>query len=194
MIYKSGGATLVDVYRRKAADSADTGLDGAARGTAIHRFLSVVMPDECADDAAISVRARELAQSGLLTPADAIEPAMIRGFWDSGWGRAVSGGEYRVLHEYEFSALFSPAELGLDEDGEADILMNGIIDLLIFGPDGLTVIDFKTDNIKPGQETKAAARHKLQLDIYGMAAAKIFRLPVKDKIVFFLRIGAGVSV
>ena len=196
VIYKSGGATLVDVYRRKAADSADTGLGGAARGTAIHRFLSVVMPDECADDAAISVRARELAQSGLLTPAeaDAIEPAMIRGFWDSRWGRAASSGEYRVLREYEFSAIFSPAELGLDEDGEADILMNGIIDLLIFGPDGLTVIDFKTDSVKPGQEAKAAARHKLQLDIYGMSAEKIFRLPVKEKIVFFLRIGAGVSV
>ena len=146
MIYKSGGATLVDVYRRKAADSADTGLDGAARGT-------------------------ELAQSGLLTPAeaDAIEPAMIRGFWDSRWERAASSGEYRVLREYEFSALFSPAELGLDEDGEADILMNGIIDLLIFGPDGLTVIDFKTDSVKPGQEAKAAARHKLQLYIYRYA-------------------------
>lgn len=69
--------------------------------------------------------------------------------------------------------------------------MNGIIDLLLVEDDGLTVIDFKTDRIAPGSEPEAVARHRLQVEIYAKAAEKIFGLPVREKLVFFLRTGVG---
>ena len=65
---------------------------------------------------------------------------------------------------------------------------------LIAQREGLTVIDFKSDRIAPGTEAQAALRHKLQVDIYAQAAQKIFGLPVREKLVFFLRTGLGQPV
>ena len=72
--------------------------------------------------------------------------------------------------------------------------MNGIIDLLLVEPEGLTLIDFKTDRIVPGSEQEAAQRHSLQVEIYAKAAEKIFEKPVREKLIFFLRTGTGQSV
>ena len=66
--------------------------------------------------------------------------------------------------------------------------------LLLVEEEGLTVIDFKSDRIAPGTEAQAALRHKLQVDIYAQAAQKIFGLPVREKLVFFLRTGRGQPV
>ena len=69
-----------------------------------------------------------------------------------------------------------------------------VMDLLLVEEEGLTVIDFKSDRIAPGTEAQAALRHKLQVDIYAQAAQKIFGLPVREKLVFFLRTGRGQPV
>jgi ATP-dependent helicase/nuclease subunit A len=124
--------------------------------------------------------------------ADAVDPQMILSFLRSPWGKKAMSS--RAVREYEFAALFSPAELRLGDDTEQEILMNGVIDLLIFEDDGLTIVDFKTDSILPGSEEKAAERHRLQLEIYASAAEKIFCLPVREKIVFFLKTGAGAAL
>ena len=95
----------------------------------------------------------------------------------------------RYLQEYEFGVLLPPETvLGGKETGE-QVLFNGVIDLLLFERDGMTVIDFKTDSVKPGMAEQAAQKHKLQLDIYAMAAQEVFGLPVRQRIVFFLRTG-----
>ena len=49
----------------------------------------------------------------------------------------------------------------------------------------LTVIDFKTDRIKPGEEARSAARYRPQLDAYSLALERIFSLPVKSRILYF---------
>ena len=95
----------------------------------------------------------------------------------------------RYLREYEFGVLLPPEKLlGGPETGE-QILVNGVIDLLLFEPEGITIIDFKTDRVKSGEAAAAAEKHRFQLEIYAQAAAEIFGLPVRDRIVFFLRTG-----
>ena len=82
------------------------------------------------------------------------------------------------------------------ENGPAgeEILLNGAIDLLLFEEDGLTIIDFKTDRLQAGEEAEKAVEHRLQLELYATAAQQVFDLPVKERWVWFLRTGRGVSV
>lgn len=170
----------------------ETGLTAARRGSLIHLVLQKADLTACGSRQGVLEQIDALCAAGLLTPeeARAVDPEMILGFAQSPWGRRMPKCR-RVLREYEFSALFSPAELGLHEDGHEEILMNGVIDLLLEEEDGLTVIDFKSDRIAPGTEGQAALRHKLQVDIYAKAAQKIFGQPVREKLVFFLRTGRG---
>ena len=96
------------------------------------------------------------------------------------------------MREYEFGALFTPRELLGQGREDEQILMNGVIDLLLFESDGLCVVDFKTDRVRPGSEETAVRRHKLQLDIYAAAAEKIFGAPVRRKVVYYLLTGRAV--
>jgi len=90
--------------------------------------------------------------------------------------------------------MFTPLEAGVGKMENEKILMNGVIDLLLLEEDSLTIVDFKTDSILPGGEREAAQKHLTQLEIYAKAAEKIFCLPVKEKIVFFLKTGEGYAL
>ena len=96
------------------------------------------------------------------------------------------------MREYQFSALFSPRELGLGEEEEEEILMNGVMDLVIKTPEGAIILDFKSDRVNPGEEEVHAARYAPQLDIYARAYEKVWQQPVLKKVIYFLSSG-GVS-
>lgn len=189
IINSRDGKSFVEIYRRSAEDGAL--LTAARRGSAIHLVLSSVAPECWGDIEKIKETVERMASSGIMSQeeAAAADAVMMASFGASRWGRESADKE--IFREYEFSALMTPAELGLNGGEDEHILMNGVIDLLMMDKDGITVIDFKTDNIKTGTEGRAALRHKLQLDIYALAAQKIFERPVKEKVVFFLRTGRG---
>jgi ATP-dependent helicase/nuclease subunit A len=84
------------------------------------------------------------------------------------------------------------------------IIVQGIIDLLIKTPEGLVVIDFKTDlssvalaksdAISPDEITKRAELYRQQLDLYAQAASNIIGQKVCGKYLYFLRPGREVEV
>jgi ATP-dependent helicase/nuclease subunit A len=66
------------------------------------------------------------------------------------------------------------------------IIVQGIIDMLIRTPQGLIVIDFKTDNISPSQAPQRAELYRGQLDLYARAASAILKVPIAGKSLYFL--------
>jgi len=66
------------------------------------------------------------------------------------------------------------------------IIVQGIIDMLIQTPQGLVVIDFKTDNISPSQAPQRAELYRGQLDLYAKAASSILKTPTVGKSLYFL--------
>jgi len=66
------------------------------------------------------------------------------------------------------------------------IVVQGIIDMLIQTPQGLIVIDFKTDNITAGQVTQRAELYRAQLNLYAKAASAILKTPTAGKSLYFL--------
>lgn len=66
------------------------------------------------------------------------------------------------------------------------IIVQGIIDMLIRTPQGLVIIDFKTDNVTPGQVSERAEFYRPQLDLYSRAASAILKDKLLAKWLYFL--------
>ena len=67
-------------------------------------------------------------------------------------------------------------------------LVEGFIDLLIDGPGGMVVVDYKTDSLDSAQEVDdATTRHRTQLGLYAWATQEITGKPVAEAVLLFLR-------
>ena len=167
--------------------------DAAARGTAMHRLLCRAELRECQTAEGVLRQAALLRQKGFLTEEQErlLLPEPVAAFARSELAeRAEKAG--RVLREYEFSVLLAADALLENGPAGEQILLNGAMDLVLFEEQGLTVVDFKTDRVTPGQEETQAKEHALQLDLYQKAAEAVFGRPVAEKWVWFLRTGKGV--
>jgi ATP-dependent exoDNAse (exonuclease V) beta subunit len=74
------------------------------------------------------------------------------------------------------------------------IIVQGIIDLLIRTPQGLVIIDFKTDNITTKQVPQRAELYRQQLELYAQAASAILKDSLLAKWLYFLASGCSVEV
>ncbi|MBQ9535374.1 MAG: helicase-exonuclease AddAB subunit AddA [Clostridia bacterium] len=161
-------------------------------GTDIHRILSMAEFEKCGTPEGAAAEVRQIAERiGLEPPEGAAR--MVHGFAGSYAGQRMREAD-RVLREYQFGVFFTPDELRQSGGAEDRILMNGAIDMLLFASDGMRVIDFKSDSVAAGEEQEQAEKHRLQLEIYARAAEKIFGLPVRERIVHFLRTGRSVVI
>jgi len=165
------------------------------RGTAMHVLLHRAALEACTDEQAVLRQADRLLEQGYLSREERqqVWPGPIVAFARSELGQRTQRAP-KVLREYAFSVLLDAADLLENGPAGEEILLNGAIDLLLFEEDGLTIIDFKTDRLQAGEEAEKAVEHRLQLELYATAAQQVFDLPVKERWVWFLRTGRGVSV
>jgi ATP-dependent helicase/nuclease subunit A len=168
--------------------------DALLRGTAFHRALEYLVPEDAAEDAALLAAVERLTAEGKLLPEQQkmLNLPQLAAWLQSDLAlRTVACKQ--VLREYEFAALI-PADRILHNGVEDAVLLNGAIDLLMEEDDGLVILDFKTDRVSPDALEARAQHHALQLSLYGMAAEAIFQKPVKETWVWFLRAGKGVRL
>jgi ATP-dependent helicase/nuclease subunit A len=74
------------------------------------------------------------------------------------------------------------------------IIVQGIIDMLLETPQGLLVIDFKTDKVSAEKAIRGAAPYRQQLVLYGGAAGEILKSKVVGNWLYFLTPGRAVEV
>lgn len=165
----------------------------AARGTAMHLLLSRADLSACRTVEGVLEQAARLRAQGYLTEEQQtlLLPEPIVAFAASPLARRMETAQ-RVLREQQFSVLLDADTLLQNGPDGEQILLNGAMDLLLFEPQGLTIVDFKTDRVQPGQEAAQAREHALQLSLYRQAAEAMFGLPVAETWVWFLRTGTGV--
>jgi ATP-dependent exoDNAse (exonuclease V) beta subunit len=77
-------------------------------------------------------------------------------------------------------------------DGEH--LVEGRVDLVFEEPDGLVVVDYKSDPIAEDQALAQAAHHAPQLQLYGRGLARAAGVPVRERLVLFTALGRAVPV
>ncbi|HPE15997.1 MAG TPA: helicase-exonuclease AddAB subunit AddA [Oscillospiraceae bacterium] len=172
-------------FERPRFVTARAALTAAERGTALHlamQFIDVSKTGSLADIRAELSRMRAMR---LITDeqADAVPPGKLLAFFASPLGRRVKAGPAR--REFKFSLLADAAALGCPEAAGEEILLQGMVDCYLDEPDGLTVIDFKTDAVRPGEEPQRAEAYRTQLTVYADALTRITGRTVKEKCLYF---------
>jgi len=169
-------------------------LTGAQKGTATHLFLQYCDFKVCANDGGTEQELRRMVEQEFLSPlqADAVAVADIKQFFKSPLGqRIMQAADYR--REFKFS-LMMPAQELIPDAPETEIMLQGVVDCILFEDDGMVVIDFKTDALSPGEEESRSAYYAPQLNTYKKALEKIYCRPVKDEILYYFATGSAVSL
>ena len=169
-------------------------LTGAERGTAWHAALQFIdlAAAQTADGAAAELR--RLAERGHLTAEQAacVDPERIRAFAVSDIGRRILAAD-EARREFRFSLLV-PAEAYFDVPAGDELLMQGIVDCCIREGESVTVIDYKTDAVTEETVGERAAFYAPQIRAYAAALRRIFGLPVRECVLYFLALSKEVSV
>jgi ATP-dependent helicase/nuclease subunit A len=74
------------------------------------------------------------------------------------------------------------------------ILVQGVVDCIFHEDDGVVIVDYKSDRVKPGAEEEYAQRYKTQLELYSEAVSKLTETTVKGKYLYFLRTGRAMRI
>jgi len=92
-----------------------------------------------------------------------------------------------VLREFKFSILDDAQQYGEGLEGE-QVLLQGVVDCALLEPDGITVVDFKTDYVTPETIDTVTDRYRPQVETYADALSRIFQLPIKGKALYYFHI------
>ena len=174
-------------FRREQA-----GLTPAERGSATHlvlQYLDFQNPD-------LPAQLSALEEKDLLTPqqARAVDLAALRRLLESPLAREIRQSP-RCFREYRFTLLVPAREYDPAASSGDAILLQGVADLCFETPEGLTVVDFKTDHVfAPRELEERTARYRPQLEAYSLALARVLERPVTRRVLYFLAPGEAVEL
>ena len=168
-------------------------LSGAERGTAMHLAMQFV-DFGLTEKNAVAQEIDRLRERHLMTPeqAEAVDCAAIAAFLRSPLGRRIAAAE-TVYREYRF-ALLMPATLYDPLAGDEEMLLQGVVDCAFDTADGLVIVDFKTDRLRPGGEEARAETYRPQLEAYAAALSRVLDRPVAEKWLYFFATGREISL
>jgi ATP-dependent helicase/nuclease subunit A len=194
--------------RPKAVMSAESVelLDGRLIGTVTHLVISQLDLGRPVTEEVIEKTKEKLLTDGAITEvvAEHINTDSIIAFFEGELGRAAFDAKNTIYREWLFTFALPASELsdtkdegrGTREEGRGDelIVVQGIIDMVVQTPEGLLVIDFKTDDVTAKGAPERAGLYREQLEVYGRAAEAILKAKIIGKWLYFLKPGCAVEV
>jgi len=85
---------------------------------------------------------------------------------------------------------FESENLNLYKD--TDTMLQGCVDMIVFENDGITIIDYKTDNISKMETLKE--RYSLQIELYKYAIELIENVKVKKSLIYSIKLGKSIEI
>ena len=169
----------------------EQGLSAAEKGTAMHlamQYLDLKSPLSAKEQVA------HMCARHLLTPqqAHSVEDGKLDAFLRSPLAERIRQAE-TVYREYRFALLLPATLYTPDGDGE-EMMLQGVVDCAFDTPEGLVIVDFKTDRIRPGEERQRAEHYRPQLDAYSQALSRVLQRPVAERKLYFFATGAEISL
>ena len=168
---------------------------GAERGIATHLALQYMNPEKTDSESGVREEIERLREKRYLSErqAEAVNTAAIAELFRSPLGQRIRAAD-RVWREFRFSILCNAGEL-LHTDSEEEILLQGVVDCCIEENGELVVIDYKTDNVhSEAQIEQRRSLYESQVKAYTMALTRIFSMPVKESVLYFLSCGRSVTL
>lgn len=166
---------------------------GTAFGSATHAVLQYIRFNACTNEAAVGQEVERLCDQHFITreQRDMVDCGKIARFFATELGQKLrSGGE--VLREFKFSILDDGKNYSPELGGEL-ILLQGVVDCALIEPDGITVVDFKTDFVTEQTLQKTVDYYRPQVKAYAEALERIYELPVKESLLYFFHLGRFVN-
>lgn len=179
-------------WRQPAFLAAPAG--GKAQGSATHLAMQYIRYDHCGSEADIAREIQRLVERGLLTQEQGqmISCGQIARFFAGPIGSSLRQGTPH-LREFKFSLLDDGRHYDPGLEGE-QVLLQGVVDCALLEPDGITVIDFKTDRVDGKTLQAAAQRYSGQVRTYADALSRIYRQPIKARYLYFFQLDQLVEV
>jgi len=183
----------------------DLGKPVAARliGTATHLVISELdLTRPITSEAIEQATERLLSENAIAAVvAEHIDTESILAFFQTDLGRLAAHSSNSIWREWPFTfALPTSGWEGLSPARDTKhemrdtIIVQGIIDLLVRTPEGLVIVDFKTDRIAAEQVTERAGFYRRQLALYGRAASAILKSRTMARWLHFLGPRCSVEV
>ena len=162
-------------------------LSPAERGSAMHLALQYADLDRCVTPEGAAEALAELEKKRLLTKEQcaAVDPEKLRAFCVSEAMAALRQG--RLHREFKFSLLAPVGEfLG---EGTGETLLQGVVDLWSELPEGILLLDYKTDRVTPETQAARAMEYAPQLRAYAWALERITGKKVLRRMLWFFATG-----
>jgi ATP-dependent helicase/nuclease subunit A len=182
-------------FARPRFDQKERGLTANQIGTAVHTVMQLIRLDHTQEVAQVREEIARLQAQESLSPqeAAAVKPEQVAAFFRSALGQeALHADDLR--REFKFSVLESASALDPELPEEEQVLLQGVIDCCFTGSGGLTVVDFKTDRVRHGEEAEHSQRYRIQLEVYTRALSRILDRPVERRVLWYFATGRGVDL
>ena len=179
-------------------------------GTATHLVISqldLVRHRRITEEAIEKTVEKLLADGAIIEAvAEHIDIESILTFFHSDLGQMVFDTQNTIFREWPFTFALPASEFpdssherrlsrATSRDATSDeVIVQGIIDMLLRTPQGLVIIDFKTDKITSGEVHERAELYRRQLDLYSRAASAILKDKLLSKWLYFLTLGCAIEV
>ena len=97
------------------------------------------------------------------------------------------------MKDKEIHAILNSFEREFNERFENEkIVIQGAVDVCFIENGEIVILDFKTDRVNDLSELKDA--YSGQLSIYAEACSKIFKMPVKEKIIYSFHLSDTITL
>ena len=169
-----------------------SGLTGAERGTAIHAFMQSVPFDGPAPD--LDAEVRRQIDARLLDPAlaDKLDLDRVRPFFESAVWRRIRHAK-AVLREEPFITALPAAQITPEAgECEAEVLVQGIADLVLVYDDHAEILDYKTDRSRDA--SFYIKEYAAQLRLYRRAFAQRLAVPVTKLTIYSFTLGQEIDI
>ena len=186
--------TAPEPIRRPDFIARREGLTAAQKGTALHLAMQYLPLEGDHSPEAIAEAVAGMVRDGFLTPlqGEAVKPEVLSAFFTSPLGREVAQAK-EVHREFKFSLLTPAGDYLPGLEGE-QVLLQGVVDCWFVDEKGITVLDFKSDRVRPGEEGERAAHYAPQLSAYSRALERITGRRVYRKMLWFFATSTPVEL
>lgn len=163
---------------------------GTEKGVATHLVLQYMDFSKTGSTDEVEGEIERLRRSRFISDreAEAVSAEAIVKLFGSPLGKRMLNAE-KMVREFKFSLLCGAEEVFGCAKGD-ELLMQGVVDCCIEENGMLTIIDYKTDNVKSTAAVKERSRvYEGQLKAYASALERIFKKPVRECVLYFLSAG-----
>ena len=163
-------------------------LRGKDIGSAVHVVLQHIRYAKCGSTVDIGQEVARLVDEHFITDQQAalVDIDHIAAFFQTEFGKKLIKAQ-NVVREFKFSIMEDAGTYAQELAGEK-ILLQGVVDCAIIEPDGIIIVDFKTDRVTQDTLESVARGYLPQVMTYADAMSRIYELPVKAKALYFLQI------